>query len=124
MENKQVLDITEEELQEMIESGELVLGDTGGETELEDNEKITFDIDVIASMEEISQPVEVEFDKGVFDASQYVGQFATLINSGIDSDTAIVIMSWIREDKLNKDNINMQLEMAKIENIKMKKEML
>lgn len=115
MENSQ-LELTEEQVQELLSSG-LV-------EEQEECDKITFDINVIASMEEISQPVESEFNKGVFDASQYIGQFSALINAGLDSDAAIVFMSWIREDKLNKDNINGQIELAKYEGIKLKRESL
>lgn len=121
VENKEAK-ITEDELQELLESGEFQLAEA-----VEDEKGVAgigFDIDVIASMEEITEPIPEEFDKGVLEASQYIGQFTTLINSGLDSDTAILIMSWIREDKLNKDNIKCQIEMAKQESIKIKRESL
>lgn len=120
MENNQALDINEEELQAMLESGEIVLQDQ----EDESSDKIGFDVDVIASYEEVSAPVQSEFDKGVYEASKYIGQFAALINSGMDSDSAIVCMSWIREDKLNQSNIDGQIELAKQESIKIKRESL
>lgn len=119
VENKETK-ITEEELQELLASGEIELQ----EEDQASGSSIGFDVNVICSMEEISQPVPSEFDKGVLEASQYIGQFAALVNSGLDSDTAIVIMSWIREDKLNKDNINCQVELAKQESIKIKRESL
>ena len=104
----------------MIENGELVL-DGIEETK---PEGIGFDIDTICGFAEKSIPNEKEFGKGVFEASKYIGQFSALINAGMDSDTAIVVMSWIREDKLNKDNINGQIELAKQESIKIKRESL
>lgn len=119
VENKETK-ITEDELQELVSSGEFQL--------VKHEEEITtglgFDLEAIASMEEITQPIPEEFDKGVLEASQYIGQFSTLINSGLDSDTAILIMSWIREDKLNKDNNKCQVELAKQESIKIKRESL
>lgn len=93
-----------------------------GLEEVESEDKIPFNEGTITSYEEISTPHAKEFDQGVFEASVYIGQFAALINSGMDSDTAIVVMSWIREDKLNKDNITMQVEIAKQEGIKAKRE--
>lgn len=85
---------------------------------------IPFNSDIVTTYEEFSCLNDEEYDKGVKEASVYVGQFHALINAGMSSELATVVMSWIREDKLNKDNIAMQLEIAKQENIKAKKEIL
>lgn len=90
-------------------------------------EIITFDEELIPAVYGVNGEYgldEEEFSKGVKDASSYIGQFSALINSGIDSETAIVIMLWIREDKLNKDNIDMQINLSKIESVKIKREIL
>ena len=42
----------------------------------------------------------------------------------MSSDYAITVMSWIREDKLSKEAIDMQLEVAKQETFKVKRETL
>ena len=120
MKNNQGLQLLEEEIQSKLDSGELVLD---GVEEMQPD-GIGFDIETISSFAGVTEPDGSEFDKGVFEASQYIGQFSALINAGMDSDTAIVVMSWIREDKLNKDNINGQIELAKQESIKIKRESL
>ena len=85
---------------------------------------IGFSGDIVDSYITESEPDMCLYENGVKEASQYIGQFHALINSGMDSDTAILIMSWIREGKLNDDNNKTQVELAKQESIKIKKEML
>lgn len=111
--------MSKEEIEELLGDGELVVTEATSSEDI-----ITFDANIIAAHEEFSQTDEEEYNLGVKDASRYVGQFHTLINAGINSDTAIVVMSWIREEKLNKDNLSTQLEMAKIADIKIKHETL
>lgn len=121
MENKQVLDIHEEELQAILKNGEVIIDEVEEE---QGDDVITFDVDLIAAHEEYSQPDTEEYDLGVAEASRYVGQFHSLINAGLNSESAIVIMSWIREAKLNKEALDSQVEMARIADIKMKHESL
>ena len=112
MEENQVV-ISEEELQGLLQKQEDVIEDI-----------IPFSVDVVGSYEEFSHSNDEEYDKGVKEASVYVGQFHTLINAGMSSELATVVMSWIREDKLNKEAIDMQLEVAKQEALKVKRETL
>ena len=90
----------------------------------ETEDSISFNLPMIEDNIEFSCPTETEYDEGVKEASIYIGQFHALINAGMSSDYAITVMSWIREDKLNKETINMQLELAKQESLKVKRETL
>ena len=111
-ENKMIVD--EEMLQEALQQYEEEIAEDG----------IPFCENIIYSHEQVSNPNAEEYDKGVKEASVYIGQFHALINAGMSSDYAITVMSWIREDKLNKDAIDMQLEVAKQESFKVKREIL
>ena len=114
--NTQEVELTEEQLGELLEELQQ------GQGEDAPTQSITFDLDVITSMEEFSQPIPEEFDKGVADVSRYVGQFTTLINSGIDSDTATLIMSWIREERMVTDNNKAQVDIVKNQKVAIDKE--
>ena len=115
-ENKMVVD--EEVLQEALQEheDEVVFEETG--------DSIPFSVPMVESYMECSYPIEKEYDEGVKEASIYIGQFHALINAGMSSDYAITVMSWIREDKLSKEAIDMQLEVAKQETFKVKRETL
>ena len=115
-ENKMVVD--EEVLQEASQEHE-------DEVVFEETEdSIPFNLPMIEDSIEFSSPTNKEYDEGVKDASIYIGQFHALINAGMSSDYAITVMSWIREDKLSKEAIDMQLEVAKQETFKVKRETL
>lgn len=116
----------EKEIEEAIERRSLGLREEIEEedTEEEQSDRIGFDIDVINAYAEHTYPDSEEFAQGVIEASKYIGQFLSMINAGMDNETAIVVMSWLREDKLNRDNINGQIELAKQESIKIKRESL
>ena len=115
-ENKMVVD--EEVLQEALQEheDEVVFEETG--------DSISFNLSMIEDSIEFSYPTGKEYDEGVKEASIYIGQFHALINAGMSSDYAITVMSWIREDKLSKEAIDMQLEVAKQETFKVKRETL
>ena len=89
-----------------------------------EEDSIPFNLPMIEDSIEFSSPTEKEYDEGVKEASIYIGQFHALINAGMSSDYAITVMSWIREDKLSKKAIDMQLEVAKQETFKVKRETL
>ena len=113
---KTVLD--EEVLQEALQEHE-------DEVVFEETEdSIPFNLPMIEDSIEFSFPTNKEYDEGVKEASIYIGQFHALINAGMSSDYAITVMSWIREDKLSKEAIDMQLEVAKQETFKVKRETL
>ena len=114
--NTQEVELTEEQLRELL--GEL----QQGKEEDTPAQSITFDLDIISSMEEFSQANEEEYDKGVMDVSRYVGQFHALINSGLDSDTATLIMSWIREERMVADNNKAQVDIVKNQKVAIDKE--
>lgn len=115
-ENKMVVD--EEVLQEALQEHE-------DEVVFEETEdSIPFNLPMIEDSIEFSSPTNKEYDEGVKEASIYIGQFHALINAGMSSDYAITVMSWIREDKLSKEAIDMQLEVAKQETFKVKREIL
>ena len=115
-ENKMVVD--EEALQEALQEHE-------DEVLFEETEdSIPFNLPMIEDSIEFSSPTNKEYDEGVKEASIYIGQFHALINAGMSSDYAITVMSWIREDKLSKEAIDMQLEVAKQETFKVKREIL
>ena len=115
-ENKMVVD--EEALQEALQEHE-------DEVLFEETEdSIPFNLPMIEDSIEFSSPTNKEYDEGVKEASIYIGQFHALINAGMSSDYAITVMSWIREDKLSKEAIDMQLEVAKQETFKVKRETL
>ena len=115
-ENKMVVD--EEVLQEALQEHE-------DEVVFEETEdSIPFNLPMIEDSIEFSFPTNKEYDEGVKEASVYIGQFHALINAGMSSDYAITVMSWIREDKLSKEAIDMQLEVAKQETFKVKRETL
>lgn len=110
----------------IVDSYEEEISDTIGNKTMNEavEDIIPFDSDIVESYETFSCSNNEEYDNGVKEASVYIGQFHALINAGMSSKLATVVMSWIREDKLNKDNIAMQLEIAKQENIRAKKEIL
>ena len=110
-----------EDMKAMLEGGEIIIDDVEDE---QVQDIISFDIDVIAAHEEFSQFDKKEYDLGVKEASKYIGQFHSLINAGLNSETALVVMSWIREEKLNKDNIKASVEIESIRDIKLKHEVL
>lgn len=123
MENNQELQLTEEEIQAMIENGEVVLQ---GENNVQE-EIIPFDYELIPIVNGVTKEYkldEVAFEEGVKEASKYLGQFSALIGNGLSSEFATIVMNWIHDDKITKDSIEMQIELAKQESIKIKRESL
>lgn len=79
---------------------------------------------VIFAYEGDSTPNEEEYDKGVKVASRYLGMIHTLLNGGMGSKDAMVILNMIHENTMLELNNKTQLELARLENIKIKKSVL
>ena len=94
----------------------------------EDMDKESTDIKysdaVIFAYEGDSTPNEEEYDKGVKVASRYLGMIHTLLNGGMGSKDAMVILNMIHENTMLELNNKTQLELARLENIKIKKSVL
>lgn len=79
---------------------------------------------VIFAYEGDSTPNEEEYDNGVKVASRYLGMIHTLLNGGMGSKDAMVILNMIHENTMLELNNKTQLELARLENIKIKKSVL
>lgn len=79
---------------------------------------------VIFAYEGDSTPNEEEYDKGVKVASRYLGMIHTLLNGGMGSKDAMVILNMIHENTMLELNNKTQLELARLDNIKIKKSVL
>ena len=79
---------------------------------------------VIFAYEGDSTPNEEEYDKGVKVASRYLGMIHTLLNGGMGSKDAMVILNMIHENTMLELNNKTQLELARLENVKIKKSVL
>lgn len=93
-----------------------MMGEESKETVEECANIIDFDMGAILAARKYSISDKVEFDKGVKDVSRYIGQFSALINAGINSDTATVVMSWLHENEALKINNDAQVEISKNQN--------
>lgn len=94
----------------------------------EDMDKESVDIKynepVIFAYEGDCTPNEEEYDNGVKVASRYLGMIHTLLNGGMGSKDAMVILNMIHENKMLELNNKTQLELARLENVKIKKSVL
>lgn len=94
----------------------------------EDMDKESVDIKysdaVIFAYEGDCTPNEEEYDNGVKVASRYLGMIHTLLNGGMGSKDAMVILNMIHENTMLELNNKTQLELARLENIKIKKSVL
>lgn len=94
----------------------------------EDMDKESVDIKysepVIFAYEGDCTPNEEEYDKGVKVASRYLGMIHTLLNGGMGSKDAMVILNMIHENTMLELNNKTQLELARLDNIKIKKSVL
>lgn len=94
----------------------------------EDMDKESVDIKysepVIFAYEGDCTPNEEEYDKGVKVASRYLGMIHTLLNGGMGSKDAMVILNMIHENTMLELNNKTQLELARLENVKIKKSVL
>lgn len=94
----------------------------------EDMDKESTDIKysepVIFAYEGDCTPNEEEYDKGVKVASRYLGMIHTLLNGGMGSKDAMVILNMIHENTMLELNNKTQLELARLENVKIKKSVL
>ena len=79
---------------------------------------------VIFAYEGDSTPNAEEYDNGVKVASRYLGMIHTLLNGGMGSKDAIVILNMIHENTMLELNNKTQLELARLENVKIKKSVL
>ena len=79
---------------------------------------------VIFAYEGDSTPNAEEYDKGVKVASRYLGMIHTLLNGGMGSKDAMVILNMIHENTMLELNNKTQLELARLDNIKIKKSVL
>ena len=94
----------------------------------EDMDKESVDIKynepVIFAYEGDCTPNEEEYDNGVKVASRYLGMIHTLLNGGMGSKDAMVILNMIHENTMLELNNKTQLELARLENVKIKKSVL
>lgn len=94
----------------------------------EDMDKESTDIKysepVIFAYEGDCTPNEEEYDNGVKVASRYLGMIHTLLNGGMGSKDAMVILNMIHENTMLELNNKTQLELARLENVKIKKSVL
>lgn len=94
----------------------------------EDMDKESVDIKysepVIFAYEGDCTPNEEEYDNGVKVASRYLGMIHTLLNGGMGSKDAMVILNMIHENTMLELNNKTQLELARLDNIKIKKSVL
>lgn len=79
---------------------------------------------VIFAYEGDSTPNAEEYDNGVKVASRYLGMIHTLLNGGMGSKDAMVILNMIHENTMLELNNKTQLELARLENVKIKKSVL
>ena len=79
---------------------------------------------VIFAYEGDSTPNAEEYDNGVKVASRYLGMIHTLLNGGMGSKDAMVILNMIHENTMIELNNKTQLELARLENVKIKKSVL
>ena len=79
---------------------------------------------VIFAYEGDSTPNAEEYDNGVKVASRYLGMIHTLLNGGMGSKDAMVILNMIHENTILELNNKTQLELARLENVKIKKSVL
>ncbi len=114
---------TEEELEELKNVYNLVLSEEGLD-ELEDKDGIPYNMGIIGAFEEVSSANSCEYDKGVLEASRYVGIMHTLINGGISSQDAIVIASWIYNDGMNDKSIQGSLDNTKLQTMQQNRQNL
>ncbi len=80
-----------------------------------EDEGIPYNLEIIGAYEECSSPDPTEYDKGVVEASKYLGIMHTLINGGIASQDAMVVASWIYNDGINDKTIAGGLENTKLQ---------
>lgn len=94
----------------------------------EDMDKESVDIKysepVIFAYEGDCTPNEEEYDNGVKVASRYLGMIHTLLNGGMGSKDAMLILNMIHENTMLELNNKTQLELARLENVKIKKSVL
>jgi hypothetical protein len=86
--------------------------------------EIKYSEPVIFAYEGDCTPNEEEYDKGVKVASRYLGMIHTLLNGGMGSKDTMVILNMIHENTMLELNNKTQLELARLENIKIKKSVL
>lgn len=107
---------SEEDLMELVEMME--------EDMDKESTEIKYSDAVIFAYEGDSTPNEEEYDKGVKVASRYLGMIHTLLNGGMGSKDAMVILNMIHENTMLELNNKTQLELARLDNIKIKKSVL
>lgn len=94
----------------------------------EDMDKESVDVKysepVIFAYEGDCTPNEEEYDNGVKVASRYLGMIHTLLNGGMGSKDAMLILNMIHENTMLELNNKTQLELARLENVKIKKSVL
>ena len=86
--------------------------------------EIKYSEPVIFAYEGDCTPNEEEYENGVKVASRYLGMIHTLLNGGMGSKDAMVILNMIHENTMLELNNKTQLELARLDNIKIKKSVL
>ena len=107
---------SEEDLMELAEMMEEDMDK--GSTEIKYSDAVIF------AYEGDSTPNAEEYDNGVKVASRYLGMIHTLLNGGMGSKDAMVILNMIHENTMLELNNKTQLELARLENVKIKKSVL
>lgn len=86
--------------------------------------EIKYSEPVIFAYEGDCTPNAEEYDNGVKVASRYLGMIHTLLNGGMSSKDAMLILNMIHENTMLELNNKTQLELARLDNIKIKKSVL
>lgn len=125
---KEMQDVQDElmkTLQENFSEEDLMeLADMMEEDMDKESTEIKYSDAVIFAYEGDSTPNAEEYDKGVKVASRYLGMIHTLLNGGMGSKDAMVILNMIHENTMLELNNKTQLELARLDNIKIKKSVL
>lgn len=98
---------------EEIEITEEMLEQLQGEEQQPTGLEIGYDLELINNV--MLENLDCDaYNKGIDEVSGYIGQFHALISNGMSSEMAMVVMSWVREEKLNTENGELTLQVAKI----------